>query len=174
MRIFLTGSPGIGKTTLIRAVVKRLEEVSCARFYTEEKRQRGQRVGFRILTLMGQEGNLASVGRTEAAVGRYSVHIDEFENLVLPNLDPETTPAELYVIDEIGKMELLSSRFRNRIIDLLAQPTNLLATIAKKGQRLIDQLKARNDIDLIEVTRANRNELPEEIARKIKTEIRRF
>jgi nucleoside-triphosphatase len=174
MRIFLTGSPGIGKTTLIRAVVKRLEEVSCARFYTEEKRQRGQRVGFRILTLMGQEGNLASVGRTEPAVGRYSVHIDEFENLVLPNLDPETTPAELYVIDEIGKMELLSSRFRNRIIDLLAQPTNLLATIAKKGQRLIDQLKARNDIDLIEVTRANRNELPEEIARKIKTEIRRF
>jgi len=58
MRLFLTGSPGVGKTTLIRVVIARLEEVTCAGFYTEEKRQRGQRVGFRIVTLSGREGPL--------------------------------------------------------------------------------------------------------------------
>jgi nucleoside-triphosphatase len=171
MRLFLTGNPGVGKTTLIRAVVESLENVTCAGFYTEEKRQRGQRIGFRIVTLDGREGTLASVGTKAPTIGRYSVHVEEFEKLVLPYLDPVMTPADLNVIDEIGKMELLSPNFRNKIIDLLAQPTNLLATIAKKGKGFIEQIKGRNDIELIEVTRINRDQLPQEIVRKIKTEL---
>jgi nucleoside-triphosphatase len=168
MRLFLTGNPGVGKTTLIRAIVERLEEVTCAGFYTEEKRQGGQRIGFRVITLDGQEGSLASLGRENQTVGKYSIHVQEFEKLVLPDLDTATTAADLYVIDEIGKMELLSRPFRNRIIELLAQPTNLLATIAKRGKGFIEQIKGRTDVELIEVTRNNRDELPEELARKIK------
>lgn len=171
MRLFLTGNPGVGKTTLIRVVVERLENITCAGFYTEEKRQRGQRIGFRIVTLDGREGTLASVGTQAPIIGRYSVHVEEFEKLVLPTLDPVMTPADLYVIDEIGKMELLSPNFRNKIIDLLAQPTNLLATIANKGKGFIEQIKGRNDVELIEVTRINRDPLPQEIVRKIKTEL---
>jgi nucleoside-triphosphatase len=173
MRLFLTGNPGVGKTTLIRAIVERLEEVTCAGFYTEEKRQRGQRIGFRVITLDGQEGSLASLGREKPTVGKYSVRVEEFEKLVLPELDTATTAAELYVVDEIGKMELLSRHFRNRIIELLAQPTNLLATIAKRGRGFIEQIKSRTDVELIEVTRNNRDELPEELARKIKMELRK-
>jgi nucleoside-triphosphatase len=168
MRLFLTGNPGVGKTTLIRAIVERLEEVTCAGFYTEEKRQGGQRIGFRVITLDGQEGSLASLGREKPTVGKYSVRVEEFEKFVLPELDTALTAADLYVIDEIGKMELLSRHFRNRIIELLAQPTNLLATIAKRGRGFIEQIKCRTDIDLIEVTRNNRDELSEELARKIK------
>ena len=172
MRLFLTGIPGIGKTTLIRAVLGQLQEVNCSGFYTEEKRHGGQRIGFKIVTLDGQEGTLASIGREEPTVGRYSVHVEEFEKLALPQLDPETTPADLYVIDEIGKMELLSQKFRNKVIDLLARPSNLLATIAKKGKGFIEQLKGRNDIELIEVTRENRDRLVGEIARRIKGGLR--
>jgi nucleoside-triphosphatase len=168
MRLFLTGNPGVGKTTLVRAIVERLEEVTCAGFYTEEKRQRGQRIGFRVITLDGQEGSLASLGRENPTVGKYSIHVEEFEKLVLPELDTATTAADLYVIDEIGKMELLSPHFRRKIIELLAQPTNLLATIAKRGKGFIEQIKDRSDTELIEVTRNNRDELPEELARKIK------
>lgn len=171
MRLFLTGSPGVGKTTLIRAVLEGLEEINCAGFYTEEKRQRGQRVGFRIVTVDGQEGTLASIGRKPPTVGRYSIHVEEFEKLALPQLDPEMTPADLYVIDEIGKMELLSQKFRNKLIDLLAHPSNLLATIAKKGKGFIEQIKGRNDIELTEVTRENRDRLSEEIAKRMKAEL---
>jgi nucleoside-triphosphatase len=171
MRLFLTGNPGVGKTTLVRAIVERLEDATCAGFYTEEKRHRGQRIGFRVITLDGREGRLASLGREKPTVGRYSVHIEEFEKLVLPELDTAITPADLYVIDEIGKMELLSRPFRNRVIELLAQPTNLLATIAKKGRGFIEQIKDRSDVELIEVTRNNRDDLPEELAQKIKIEL---
>ena len=171
MRLLLTGIPGIGKTTLIRAVLKQLDEIRCAGFYTEEKRHGGQRIGFKIVTLDGQEGTLASIGRKEPTVGRYSVHVEEFEKLALPQLDAEITPADIYVIDEIGKMELLSPRFRNKVVDLLARLSNLLATIAKKGKGFIEQLKERNDIELIEVTRENRDRLVGEIVARIKAEL---
>jgi nucleoside-triphosphatase len=169
MRLFLTGLPGIGKTTLIRAVVERLDEVACAGFYTLEKRQRGQRIGFSVVTLNGEEGTLASIGRKAPTVGRYSIDVERFEALVLPNLDPGMSRADLYVIDEIGRMELLSRKFRDRIIDLLAQPTNLLATIARRGKGFVEQIKSRNDIELIEVTRKNRDPLREEIQQRIRT-----
>ena len=170
MRLFLTGIPGIGKTTLIRSILERLEEVRCAGFYTEEKRHGGQRIGFKIVTLDGLEGTLASIGRKEPTVGRYSVHVEEFEKLTLPQLDPATSPADLYVIDEIGRMELFSHKFRDSLVNLLARPSNLLATIAKKGAGFIDQIKARNDIELIEVTRENRDRLAGEILRRVKAE----
>jgi nucleoside-triphosphatase len=171
MKLLLTGNPGVGKTTLIRAITNRMEGFTCAGFYTEETRQAGQRTGFRIVTLDGREGTLASLGTQKPTVGKYSVHVEEFEKFVLRCLDPVMTPADLYVIDEIGKMELLSRQFRIWIIGLLAQPTNLLATIAKKGNGLIDQIKRRSDVEIIEVTRQNRDELPEELARKIKIQL---
>jgi nucleoside-triphosphatase len=171
MRLFLTGNPGVGKTTLIRAIALRLEGIMCAGFYTEDTRQSGQRTGFKIFTLDGQQGTFASLGRQKPTVGKYSIHVKEFEKLVLMQLDPVTNPADLYVIDEIGKMELLSRQFRIRIIELLAQPTNLLATITKKGDGFIDQIKRRSDVEIIEVTRKNRDELPDELARAIKIQL---
>ncbi|MFQ5902393.1 MAG: nucleoside-triphosphatase, partial [Candidatus Binatia bacterium] len=123
----------------------------------------------------GREGTLASVGRGKGPmVGRYSIHIEEFEDLVRPRIGSERTPADLYVIDEIGKMELLSQRFRNQVIDLLARPSNLLATIAKKGRGFVEQIKGRNDVELIEVTRENREQLPGEMAQRIVKEIEVF
>src|SRR5918992_2769720 len=121
MKLFLTGNPGVGKTTVIRAITYRLKSVSCAGFYTEEIRQSGERVGFRIVTLHGQEATLASLGTRKPTVGKYSIHIEEFEKLVLCYLDTVATRADLYIIDEIGKMELLSDRFRSKIIELLGQ-----------------------------------------------------
>ncbi len=168
MRLLLTGIPGIGKTTIIRDVVKRLEGLKCAGFFTEERRRGGQRIGFKITTLAGAEGTLASLGgKIGPRVGRYTVHVEEFERLILPLLDPKITPADLYVIDEIGKMELLSEKFTKRLIELLTLPTNILATIAKKGAGLAEEIKERSDVELIEVTRENRGQLPDRLARRI-------
>ncbi len=168
MRLLLTGVPGIGKTTIIRNVVERLKGLKCAGFYTEERRRQGQRIGFRIITLDGAEGTLASTGEKKGPkVGRYAVHVEEFETLVLPLFDSVATSADLYVIDEIGKMELLSEKFKTRLMDLLARPTNVLATVAKKGNSFIEAIKKRDDIELIELTRENRDRLPEELAQRV-------
>ena len=72
MRLFLTGNPGVGKTTLIRAIAGRLRGLTCAGFYTEEIRQGGQRTGFRIMTLDGRQATLKS-----------HVHVEDVEEVAV-------------------------------------------------------------------------------------------
>ncbi|HEX9880483.1 MAG TPA: NTPase [Candidatus Binatia bacterium] len=173
MRLLLTGSPGVGKTTVIRNILKSIPGVQCAGFYSEERRESGQRRGFKICTLDGREAVLATVsGVRGPRVAGYTVHVAEFEDLVLPRIDVDKTSADLYVIDEIGRMELESPKFRNAVIELLARPCNLLATVAKRGKGFLDQIKGRNDIELIEVTKENRDQLAAETARKILSQIK--
>ena len=172
MKLFLTGVPGIGKTTVIRSVINSLQDIPCAGFTTEEIRKGAERIGFRILTLDGREGTLASVGQAKGPrVGRYVVHVKEFENLTLSTIDPEKTPAALYVIDEIGKMELYSESFQQIVRGLLDRPVHLLATIAKKGSGLIEAIKQDKTIEIVEVTRNNWDRLPAELAARIRKEL---
>lgn len=60
--LLLTGSPGVGKTTVIRKVAARLAGSRIAGFYTEEVRDRaGRRTGFRAMTFSGKERQIADV-----------------------------------------------------------------------------------------------------------------
>jgi nucleoside-triphosphatase len=80
--------------------------------------------------------------------------------MILDLLNPNV---ELIVIDEIGKIELFSNRFRDLVRDALNADKQLLATIALKGNDFIQEIKQRLDIHLLEVTHANRNLLVEAI-----------
>ena len=55
--LLITGRPGVGKTTLIKRLIPALPPAGG--FYTEEIRSCGERVGFKIVTLAGEEGILA-------------------------------------------------------------------------------------------------------------------
>jgi nucleoside-triphosphatase len=51
----LTGPPGCGKTTVIRRLIERLDDLRLAGFYTQEVREKGQRVGFEAISLSGRQ-----------------------------------------------------------------------------------------------------------------------
>ncbi|MFQ6001621.1 MAG: nucleoside-triphosphatase, partial [Anaerolineae bacterium] len=72
--ILLAGRPGVGKTTVIKQVVEMLGG-EAGGFYTEEIRQGGRRLGFKIITLEGEEGVLAHVDIKGAPrVSKYGVN----------------------------------------------------------------------------------------------------
>jgi nucleoside-triphosphatase len=163
--ILLTGRPGVGKTTLICRIARTLIERGRrpVGFYTEEIREGGVRRGFRIVTLDGRTRVLAHVEhKRPARVGRYGVDVACFEAL-LRELDLPSAPQALTVIDEIGKMECLSSLFVRQIRAILDSRRPLLATVAARGQGLIREVKDRGDVRLIPVTVQNRDRLVEEI-----------
>jgi nucleoside-triphosphatase len=103
-----------------------------------------------------------SIASSQHRVGKYGVDKDGFEEF-LATLDLLNPDVELIVIDEIGKMELFSNRFRNLVRDALSADKQLLATIPLKGNDFIEEIKQRIDIQLLEVTHANRDRLPEAI-----------
>lgn len=165
--IFITGSPGVGKTTLIQKVLNNIPpNISYNGFFTNELRESGIRVGFGISTLDGQEGILSHKRlKTKQCVGRYGVDVAGFEDLVLPLLCAEET--QIYVIDEIGKMECFSEKFCLKMAELLDSDSPVFGSIALKGGGFIGEVRLRKDVEIVEVTHKNRDSLAPILAQRI-------
>lgn len=164
-KILLTGLPGCGKTTAITRILDNLNRRKAVGFYTQEIRQGNVRKGFRWTSLDGNTGILAHVDiRGRYRVGKYGVDVTGFEKSVLPILDVERVDAELFVIDEIGKMECLSEKFVTVIRRLFASDKSVLATVAKKGRGLISEVKNHPGTKLFNLTAQSRDKVIAEIS----------
>ena len=166
VKIAVTGRPGIGKTTLCLKVYEALKDrLKIKGFVTKEVRERGVRIGFKIIDLeSGDEAWLAKVGyKGKFRVGKYGViveSIDRFAERIKSYAD-----ADLVILDEIGPMELKSEKFVEAVKSLLNRE-NLLFTIHLKARHpLLDRI--RSEFKVIELTEANRNKVAEEIVEMI-------
>ncbi|MBI3456381.1 MAG: NTPase [Candidatus Rokubacteria bacterium] len=160
----LTGRPGAGKTTCLLAALDLLG-VPAGGFVTEEMRERGTRVGFALRTLDGRRATLAHVNRTgPPRVGKYGVDVDALERVGVPAIRAAVREGRLVVIDEIGKMEMASGAFRQAVEEVLRSQATLLGTILTASHPWADRIKGDRAVRLIEVTPANREALPRELA----------
>jgi nucleoside-triphosphatase len=170
--LLLSGRPGIGKTTVIRRLAERLVDRRLGGFYTAEIREGGERLGLRLVAFGGQEAVIAHAYLPKALrVGKYGVDVAALEDaasLLAPHAE-----ADCYLVDEIGKMECLAPALVAAIEGLLDGGRPLVATVAAKGSGLIAAVKARPDVELIEVTRENRDVLPEALYRRLMAELGR-
>ena len=169
--ILVTGLPGVGKTTLIRKVLAGLPPAfPVAGFFTGELREGGHRVGFEIETLDGRKGVLSHVRfQSPCRVGRYGVDIGGFERLVLPIL--RAGEPDLYVIDEIGKMECFSGPFVQAVTALLDAGTPVFGSVALKGGGFIERVKGRSDVTLVEVTVRTRDSLVGQVVPELRKQL---
>ncbi|XP_017081103.1 nucleoside-triphosphatase THEP1 [Drosophila eugracilis] len=176
--IIITGPPGVGKTTLVRKIIASLliAKPSLQGFYTEEIRDSvlRQRIGFDVVSLSGERGTLAREAPKDnlrrPKVGKYSVFVQEFENIALPLLDVKVSLQEphLLVIDEVGKMELLSKGFEIGMTSVLKNKQPMLVTIPEKSNLpLVEQLRKTPGSRIYQVTKSNRNTLADEITNLI-------
>lgn len=164
-RVLITGPPGAGKTTLALAVVEELRgrgEVP-AGFTTAEIRRGGRRTGFVVTGLGGLERTLAVRGGQGPGVGGYGVDVDAFEEVALLELENGLELGQTLVIDEIGKMELLSHRFRDLVPRCFEAPC-LLATLRADADPLTAQLARRPDVHTVAVQPHRQPEVAREIA----------
>ncbi len=166
--ILFTGRPGVGKTTVIMKLISGLKGVGG--FYTEEIRERGERKGFRIVTLRGKKGILAHKDlKAPYRVGKYGVNIEDLENiagrsilLALDNIDQK-----IVLIDEIGRMELYSPKFQEAVIKALDSSKRVIGTLQQRHNKFTDAVRERGDVEIVEVTLENRKRLIEELREKL-------
>jgi nucleoside-triphosphatase len=166
-KILLTGRPGCGKTTLIKRLVSHLAEPAGG-FYTEEIRDRGTRVGFKIVTLDGDEAVLAHADFPAAAapqrIGKYRLDLSALEAVGVRAVREAVRRGRLVVIDEIGPMEIRSPLFRETVNAALDSKAPLLATIFARSLPFTDAIKSRPDVTVFEVRPDNRERLVSELA----------
>src|SRR3989304_10355850 len=142
--IALTGKPGVGKTSVIKKIIPLLG-TSAGGFFTEELRVMDRRMGFRIVTLDGAEGVMAHVDcNSNYKVGKYRIDLDSFEKVAILALEKAVKDKSIVVIDEIGKMELFSAKFRELVRNILDGEKPLLCVIKEKGDTFTDEINCRN------------------------------
>jgi nucleoside-triphosphatase len=166
VKILITGRPGSGKTTLIKRIVEKLPEPAGG-FYTEEIREHGTRVGFKIVTLDGKESVLAHVNFTgPERVSKYGLDLRALENIGVNAIYAAMAARRLVVIDEIGPMEIRSAAFRDAVIDVLESNRPVLATIFARPLSFTEKLKRRSDLTVLGLSPANRAKLVRELVNK--------
>ncbi|MDQ7849189.1 MAG: NTPase [Armatimonadota bacterium] len=163
--LLITGQPGVGKTTLVRRVAE-APDIRLGGFYTEEIRRGRTRTGFRLVTLDGQAAVFAHVdfaGRFSHRVGRYGVDLSALEEIGVAALRRAARRGQVVLVDEIGKMELLSPGFRAALEEMAAGPVPLLATITAAAHPWADAFKRRRGAVLLTLTPTNRDRLREAV-----------
>ena len=169
---FLTGHPGVGKTTVLTKIIDELKHrgFKVGGMISSEVRENGVRVGFRIADVSsGREGWLASRRqRSGPQIGRYRVCLEELDTIGVKAILNSIAIADVTVIDEVGPMELFSAPFRETVLKALESEKPVLGTIHHRATHpLVLAIKNRTDTEIFEVTTDNRNELPALVTHEI-------
>jgi nucleoside-triphosphatase len=170
--LLLTGSPGIGKTTVLLKVVEALKDkgYSVGGMVSREVRSCGTRVGFEILDLSSNKrGWLAHVNqKVGPQVGKYRVNLEDLDAVGAEAILKAVRECDVIAIDEIGPMELFSEKFRLAVKKAVESSKLIIGVVHWKARhRLIDEVKAREDVEICAVTYENRDKIHEAIVEKV-------
>lgn len=169
--LFITGSPGSGKTTVLLKAIEALKARGhrVGGMISREARTSGTRVGFEILDLgSGRRGWLAHVNQKQGPrVGRYRVNLEDLNDIGAGAILKAVENFDVIAIDEIGPMELHSERFKEAVKRVVESGTLVIGTVHWKARdKLIERIKAREDAEIYRVTYENRGNLHETIVEK--------
>jgi nucleoside-triphosphatase len=170
--LILTGAPGVGKTTILTKTVNALKTKGArvGGMVTREVREDNVRVGFEILDLNSDKhGWLAHVkGQGDPQVGKYHVNINDLNNVGVAAITYALEKCDVIAIDEIGPMELFSQKFKQVVSQALEGKKIMLMVVHGKAQDpIVTQVKRRVDAEIFNVTFSNRENLTEQLTRKV-------
>ena len=170
--IFVTGRPGIGKTSVLLRAVDTLKKrgYKVGGMISREVREGGVRVGFEVVDFYTeQRGWLAHVNQPVGPqVSKYRVNLSDLNAIGANSILTAVAKADMVVVDEIGPMELFSYAFKEAVFQAVRSHKPMLGTIHHRARDpLITAIKAREDAEILEVTYENRENLHNTIISKI-------
>ena len=149
----------MGKTTIIRRALDSTH-LNAGGFFTEEIKAGGTRQGFRIVTMDVQNAILSHIDiKARNRVGKYGVDTEALDRVGVSTLQRAIRECDIVVIDEIGKMELLSPNFKRTVLEALSSGKRVLGTIMLAPHPWADEIKRNPNVTIITVTRTNREEI---------------
>ncbi len=165
LRIAITGSPSVGKSTVCRNVLKQLT-CTYGGMVSADIRIKGERVGFEIRDIAtGKQGILAHKKGAGPRVGSYHVNLEDLNNIGVKAIR-NAMSSELVVIDEIAPMEFKSPEFIQAVEAALNSDRNMLVVLHQKSAHPVAE-RIRREFVVYTVTLENRERVVSEIAEKI-------
>ncbi|TFG05746.1 MAG: DUF2478 domain-containing protein [Promethearchaeota archaeon] len=165
--ILIRGRPRSGKSTLIQRLMQELKNGGkmVGGISTPELREGKSRVGFEIVDIFtGRRGILAHQAQREgAAVGKYRVNLHDLNEVGTYAIDQALErDMEVVIIDEIGKMELVSKQFQAAVWKAL-DAKKVVGTIGLISHPFVSRVFERSDLEVIDLTPQTREEIYEQV-----------
>ncbi len=180
-KIGITGLPNVGKTATLAAICRKLErdDFVIGGMITRAYRPPpgDVRVGFYVEDWQTGDKEVFSSKefntryKTETDDGVYFVDLDPLERIGVKAIRDAILDEEvdIIIIDEVGKMEMHSEAFNEVVKQALDCPKPVIMTLHKKSRNpLLQDLRRRDDVRILEVTAVNKNLLPYKIEKLMK------
>lgn len=160
MKIFLTGQPHSGKSTLLSRLIDSVQDKQG--FLTQEipdPENAGQRIGFEVVGSNSKKAVIAHVdNESDIRVSKYGVDMEAFGDFLGTVSNPQA--GNLLYLDEVGQMQLHSERFKELVNVYLDSSNDFIGTLtAVHDDPFIEEVRANPDVEVIEVTLDNRDQL---------------
>ncbi len=175
-KIGITGLPHAGKTQTLLKIIEMLEEeeLIVGGMITESIIFRNKRVGFYVMDWLSKKKRKFAHLNIESniQVGEYGVDMRALDSIGVKAVRTAIEQADVIIIDEVGKMEVESVNFVRAVKDALDSDKPLIITLHKKSRNpLLQDIRRRDDIRILEVTPVNRNLLPYKIMKLMRGEL---
>ena len=159
--LLLTGSSGVGKSTVLCDLSRSLRHLKVRGFVSEVIWADERRLGWRLNGLSGGGGVFIHRDlQTPHRLGPYGVDLSVLNSLVeIELVDVEVT--DVYLIDEIGRACPMLPRFIETVTALLDSPRTTVSIVHPTATGFAEQVRARDDVELWSVTTENRDSLVE-------------
>lgn len=173
LRIAVTGSPGIGKSTVVAKVSEKLASqlgFKIGGIRTAEIREEGHRKGFLIQDLAtGETGTLSHIKGNGLRLGKYRINMEDLERIGA-NAIRNSLFCDLVIIDEIGPMELVSGAFVDSVEGVLESDKPVLAVLHHSSRHPLAR-RIRKEFEVLTVDTKNRDELPKKLFNRFASQL---
>lgn len=178
LKIGLTGLPGAGKTTAVLRIIEMLkktdDELKVGGMINEPVLKDRRVVGFSTRNLVTGESAVFGSTKFESkfTVGNIGFDFSKLDEVGVKAIREATETCDIIVIDEVGKIEVESQMFVDVVKEAVEAEKPMIITLHKKSRNpLLQDIRRRDDVRLLDITPTNRNLLPHKIVRLMNGEI---
>jgi len=177
LKIGISGPSGIQKSETIKSIINMLDEedISIGGMLTEPIMEDNRRVGFQVMDWQTREKavfahlNLNSSVEIEG----YGVDLDSLNEVGVKAIRNGANENDVILVDEIGKMQVESKEFYETVKKVLEVDKPLILTFEKKSRNpLLQEIRRRDDVRMLELTDVNKDILPYKVLDLIKEDLK--
>lgn len=158
--IFLTGNIRIGKSTLLKKILREIQEPIGG--FIEEKIVEEDKTLHNMISLYnGNSNNIIAACYNEGR--KPDIFNEVFEKNAVEILKKSYEERNIIVMDELGFLESKCEAFKCAVKEILDSSKIVIGVLKKCDCEFVNSISNRNDVTLIYVTKENRDDLKEKL-----------